>query len=204
MGGAPRRPAGSAGHGRGHRSGEMLDAAKRLSEGVEPRPDFVQAPAEALPFDGVISTFGAMFAEDPSAAIAEMARVLRPGGRMALATWADEPECYIALIARWSDAPPPEASPFDWGRPDWLANALSGQFEIASRKQTTVLYPPDPATVWAEYVNGFGPVAATLDALPEDRRPQFRADFEDLHRPCETEIGLVIPRSALLVRGTRV
>lgn len=108
----------------------MLKAAEQLSDGLEPRPAFLQASAEALPFDdaafdGVMSTYGVIFADDPSATIDEMARVLRPGGRMALATWADEPEGYIArffaLVARWSEAPPPPASPFQWGRPDWLA-----------------------------------------------------------------------------------
>ena len=155
----------------------------------------------------MISTYGVIFAEDPQAAIAEMARVLRPGGRLALATWADESEGYIArffgLIARWSDAPPPPVSPFDWGRPDLLAQALSGPFEIASREQTTVLYAPATATVWSEYVTGFGPVAATHAALPEERRADFRAEFEALHRPYETDIGLVIPRAALVVRGVR-
>jgi hypothetical protein len=57
--------------------------------------------------------------------------------------------------------------------------------------------------VWNEYVTGFGPVAATHDALPGERRADFRADFEALHRPYETNVGLVIPRAALLVRGVR-
>jgi SAM-dependent methyltransferase len=152
----------------------MLTAAERLSKGLEPCPEFLQASAEALAFedatfDGVISTYGVIFAEDPSTAISEMARVLRPGGRLALATWADDPEGYIArffgLIGRWSEAPPPAASPFDWGRPDWLAKAMAGRFEIVCREQTTLLYAPDTATVWEEYVNGFGPVAATHAAL---------------------------------------
>ncbi|MBM9595931.1 methyltransferase domain-containing protein [Rhodobacteraceae bacterium MCCB 386] len=191
----------------------MLEAAERLSQGVEPRPDFIRASAEALPFDdaafdGVISTYGVIFAEDPAAAVAEMARVLRPGVRMALATWADEPDGYIAqffgLLARWSEAPPPAASPFDWGRADWLTETTAGRFEIACREQTTVLYAPDPATVWEEYLRGFGPVAATHAALPQDRREEFRTAFEALHRPYQTAVGLVIPRSALLVRGLRL
>lgn len=50
------------------------------------------APAESLPFDDasfdrVVSQFGLMFFEDPVQAIAEMARVLRPGGTLAVAVW---------------------------------------------------------------------------------------------------------------------
>jgi SAM-dependent methyltransferase len=191
----------------------MLGAAEALSQGLQPQPRFVRGPAESLPFqdrdfDGAISTYGIIFSPDPAAAIAEMARVLRPGGRIALATWADDPEGYVArffgLIARFSDAPPPPASPFDWGREEWLEKAFAGRFEVACRPQTTWLYAPGPAVVWEEYLRGFGPVAATHAALPEGRRAAFRAAFEDMHRPYETALGLVIPRRALLVRGTRL
>lgn len=191
----------------------MLAAAQRLSAGIEPRPEFVQGAAEDLPFedarfDGIVSTYGVIFAEDPAAAIAEMARVLRPGGRLALATWADAPDGYIArffdLLGRWSPAPPPAATPVDWGRPAWLEAAMADRFAIGCRPQTTTLYAPDAATVWAEYLAGFGPVAATHAALSEEDKAAFRAGFEDLHRAYQTDIGLVIPREALLVRGVRV
>lgn len=49
-------------------------------------------PAESLPFetdsfDRVVSQFGLMFFEDPPEAIAEMGRVLRPGGAITVAVW---------------------------------------------------------------------------------------------------------------------
>jgi len=66
----------------------MLAVARRLAPELEWR----QGRAEALPleprsFDAVVSQFGLMFFEDRAAALGEMMRVLRPGGRLAVAVW---------------------------------------------------------------------------------------------------------------------
>jgi SAM-dependent methyltransferase len=66
----------------------MLAVARRKAPAV----DWREAPAEALPletgsFDAVLSQFGLMFFADRPAAIREMWRVLRPGGRLAIAVW---------------------------------------------------------------------------------------------------------------------
>ncbi len=70
------------------RNDGMLAVAKR----VAPRIEWRQGTAEALPFDAdrfdaVMSQFGLMFFDDRRAAIEEMWRVLRPGGRLVLAVW---------------------------------------------------------------------------------------------------------------------
>ncbi len=66
----------------------MLAVARRLAPGV----DWREGRAEALPFadarlDAVLCQFGLMFFEDRRAALAEMWRVLAPGGRLVVATW---------------------------------------------------------------------------------------------------------------------
>jgi SAM-dependent methyltransferase len=66
----------------------MLAVAKEKAPQIEWR----NGPAEALPFnnnsfDAVVSQFALMFFEDKVAAIKEMARVLRPGGHLAVAVW---------------------------------------------------------------------------------------------------------------------
>lgn len=66
----------------------MLTVARRHAAGI----DWRQGRAEALPFedgsfDAVLSQFGLMFFDDRAAALREMLRVLRPGGRLAIAVW---------------------------------------------------------------------------------------------------------------------
>ncbi len=74
-------------------SGEMLAVAERRAKakGLE-NMSFQRADMKALPFDDdhfdcVISRFGVMYTEDPAATFAEIARVLKPGGRAALMVW---------------------------------------------------------------------------------------------------------------------
>ena len=66
----------------------MLAVAERQA----PHLEWQDGLAEELPFDNdsfdaVVSQFGLMFFEDKSRAIQEMGRVLRPGGRLAVAVW---------------------------------------------------------------------------------------------------------------------
>jgi ubiquinone/menaquinone biosynthesis C-methylase UbiE len=66
----------------------MLAVARRTSPAIE----WCNSPAERLAFpdrsfDAVLCQFGLMFFADRSAAVREMARVLRPGGRLAVAVW---------------------------------------------------------------------------------------------------------------------
>ena len=70
---------------------DLLEAARALSAHIDPEISYQHADAEALPFDdasfdGVVSTFGVMFAPNQEQAASELARVCRPGGRLVLTT----------------------------------------------------------------------------------------------------------------------
>jgi SAM-dependent methyltransferase len=80
----------------------MLAVARRRT----PEIDWRQGLAESLPFDdgsfdAVVCQFGLMFFEDRVAALKEMWRVLRPGGRLAVAVWdsLDNTPGYAAVTA---------------------------------------------------------------------------------------------------------
>src|SRR5215207_3872866 len=95
--------------------------------------DFVEGDAENLPFedasfDVVLSTLGVMFAPDQERAASELLRVVRPGGKIALASWA--PDSYVGDLFRTMGkyVPPPAGlkPPFRWGTEEGLAELLGG------------------------------------------------------------------------------
>ncbi len=85
--------------------------------------DWHEGDVEKLPFadstfDAVISQFGHIFAPRPAMALAEMLRVLKPGGTIAFSTWPPEllTGRMFTLVARYMPPPPvPAAPPAQWG-----------------------------------------------------------------------------------------
>ncbi len=74
---------------------QLLDKGRRRAEAEGLDVRYQAADAEALPFeaasfDVVMSTFGVMFSPDQATAAREMLRVVRPGGRIAMANWTPE------------------------------------------------------------------------------------------------------------------
>lgn len=105
-----------------------------------PEIDWHEGTAEELPFadrtfDCVVSQFAAMFFVDHTRAAREMARVVVPGGRLAIAVWGplDETPGYAAMVELLADVVDEAAAealraPFVLGNPDQLTNALSESF----------------------------------------------------------------------------
>jgi ubiquinone/menaquinone biosynthesis C-methylase UbiE len=112
----------------------MIAVAKRISPDI----DFRVGDAHALPFpdasfDAVVCQFALMFFADRPQAIREMRRVLRPGGRVAVAVWdrlENEPaySAFVALLDRVAGKPAGDALrlPFNLGDPKELAAIFAG------------------------------------------------------------------------------
>lgn len=124
----------------------LLADARRNAELIEAPIDFREGDVEALPyadasFDVVLSQFGHMFAPRPQRAVAEMLRVLRPGGRIAFSTWPPE-----LVIGRMFDLlceylPPPQGLPrsSEWGEVHVIRERLGAavtELEFAREEMT--------------------------------------------------------------------
>jgi ubiquinone/menaquinone biosynthesis C-methylase UbiE len=146
-------------------SQELLAAAADLSRHIRPPIEFRLGDAEQLPFDngafdGVISTFGVMFAIDQATAAAELGRVCRSGGRLVLATWAPEGAVakFFGVIAQHTDAPPPPSSPLAWGDPAHIEKLLGKTFELKFEQGISNAYHGSAEDIWDWYTRGFGPL----------------------------------------------
>lgn len=191
-------------------AGDLLAAAKRLSAHVQPAIDFREADAEQLPFpdasfDGAISTFGVMFAADHRRAAAELARVVRPGGRLVLATWAPlgAVQKFFSVIARHSDAPPPGPSPLAWGDPEHVRQLLGYVFDLAFETGVNNAYYDDVEEMWTRFATGFGPLRRLVESLPPDRRQALKRDVDAYHAAYAVPAGIHVKREYLVVIGRR-
>lgn len=168
--------------------------------------------AEKLPFadqtfDGVISTFGVMFASRPEAAAAELARVCRRGGRIALATWLPDGGVFkmFQVMRPFMPAPatPAAPSPFEWGNTERVRALLAGNFDLRFEKGVATYFDRDGAAAWDAFVTGYGPTKALAKSLDDSRRVELKKAFIAFHDSYRTELGIAVPREYLITLGTR-
>jgi ubiquinone/menaquinone biosynthesis C-methylase UbiE len=192
--------------------GALLERARERAHAERLSIAFQTADAEALPFadatfDVVLSTFGVMFTPDQPRAARELARVCRPGGRIALANWT--PESFIGHLFKTmgKHLPPPAgvSSPALWGTTNRLQELFGPQ---AAMIETTTRQFNFRYRSAAHFVDVFrtwyGPVHKAFAALG-DKASQLEADMHALIAKFDRGGGrsLVIPSDYLEVVITR-
>jgi len=121
---------------------ELLPDARRRAAEQGVSVEWVEGDAEALPFadesfDLVVSAFGVQFAPRHEIVARELARVLRPGGRIGLVNWAPQGMIgeLLKTVGRYMPAPPDYASPPPlWGSRSHVSRLfadLAVEFEFA-------------------------------------------------------------------------
>jgi ubiquinone/menaquinone biosynthesis C-methylase UbiE len=126
-----------------------LDGSPRLLEVARermPSAQFVHGDAARLPFDdgqfdAAVSVFGVVFARPAERAAAEIARVVRPRGRVVITAWAPRGPMSAAMSllrqARGRSRPPRDAAAHvDWGHPSGLDSLLGpfGALDVTERQ----------------------------------------------------------------------
>jgi SAM-dependent methyltransferase len=135
--------------------------------------DFREGDAEALPFadasfDVVLSTCGHMFAPDQPKVSAEMARVLRPGGRAVFLAWTPDGGLggWFRITNRYVPPPAGVASPFNWGDANKVRELLGTAFgEPEFTRGDCPQFGDTPEAIWELFSTRYGPTVRALGAL---------------------------------------
>ena len=150
---------------------------------------FEFADAEALPypdasFDVILSTFGVMFAPDHEKSSRELLRVVRPGGRIGLASWT--PEGFIGQMFRVvsKHVPPPAGvkSPALWGTRDYLQTLFAGASALDHTVRDFAFRYESPEHFVEVFRMFYGPVLKAFAALDTNGQAALETDLLTLLR----------------------
>jgi SAM-dependent methyltransferase len=198
----------------------MIDAgrqrlAREGAENVEAR--VMDAEAIELPdgaVDVVLCRMGYMFTADPAATFRETARVLVPGGRLALAVWSDaasNPWVSVpmqAIMQQLDAPPPPPGAPGIFALAD--AQRLRGLLEQAGLEPTAIETVDaevryDSLENWFELTQRLaGPVRALLASVEEAVLEQIRQSWRESAASYEQSDGsYALPDRMLLASARR-
>ena len=164
----------------------LLDRGRERAAAERLAVSFWQADAEALPFpdgdfDVAVSTFGVMFTPNQEKAAAELARVVRKGGRVGLANWT--PDGFTGQLFKTIDkhVPPPAGvkSPALWGTDARLGELFPGHKVKASKQVFNFRYK-SPNHLLEVFKTYYGPVNRAFAALDAGKQAALEADLVEL------------------------
>jgi len=193
----------------------MLELARQAHPSIEfHRADAENLPFEAQSFSAVIGNFVILHLGRPERAAAEFARVLAPGGRVALTTW-DLPVrmrvlgVFLDALATAGATPPPELPEgppfFRFSDDDAFADLLRQQGLVDIHVETIEFHQRIESAdeLWDGALAGAVRTGALILRQSESTRSRIRAAFDE--RATEYRVGdhLELPVSVKLAAGTR-
>ena len=165
-----------------------LEQAKKRAESEQLNIHFEEGDAEQLRyadqlFDLVLTMFGAMFAPRPEKVAAELLRVCKPGGVIAMANWT--PQGFVGKsfeVTSKMVPPPPVPQPVLWGDENVVRQRLgSGTTRIeCTRQNAHFLYPFSPKETVSFFRKYFGPTQMSFARLDEGGQAALAAQLESL------------------------
>jgi SAM-dependent methyltransferase len=162
----------------------LLEHARKRAQAEGFDIDFQEGNAMALSFaeasfDVVLSTFGAIFAPDPYKTAAEMARVCRPGGKIAMSSW--PPDSMLGklflLLARYSAPGSRVDAPVEWGDEAMVEDRLLPYVQDLRMQRGTVRFRALSAQHWVDFMRTyFGPA---IEAFQHSSSPASQKALAD-------------------------
>jgi len=175
--------------------------------------DLEQIDESDASYDVVLCREGLMLVPDPARATSEIARVLRPGGRVALAVWGPrEDNPWLGVVfdsvshALGVPTPPPGVpGPFSLSDDVEVARLLAdaGLVDVSVAAQAVPYRAASAEEWWARTAALAGPLAQRLAALPEPAREALFTRARQAISTYETPGGVEIPGVSLIAAATR-
>ncbi len=198
-------------------SARMIEMARRTAEReAVANAEFLQADAQIHPFadrafDVVISRHGAMFFGDPVAAFANIARAVRPGGRLVLLTWQSplHNEWITAIttaLAVGRDLPSPSPTapgPFSMSDPIRVRHLLTtaGLTDLRVEGLNESMYFGRNIDDAYQFVSGLA--GWMLQGLDDDGRARALDALRNTIEAHQTDRGVVYPSACWLIMASR-
>ena len=194
-------------------AGAMVAAAAQRAQALGlAQARFARMDAEQLTlpdarFDAALCALGLMYMPEPAAALRELRRVLRPGGRAVLAVWGERARCgWAPLFGIVDDEVRSEVCPlfFGLGQGEALASAsaAAGLEVFAQRRRTDTLDHADDEQACAAAFAG-GPVALAWSRFDAATRQRVMARYLQAIRPWRHGRGYRVPAEHVIVAVRR-
>lgn len=181
-------------------SAGQLAKARRAADGEGLAIQLDEGDCQELPyadadFDVVASAFGAIFAPDHERTAAELARVCRPAGRLALTAWGEDDWSEVHARAGRTFPEGPDAR--EWAQEEHIRGLLGDAFELELQDGEWRVEAASGEALWEMLSSSMPPLRAWLAGLDKPARANAEGVYLEALAPG------VLKRDYVLVLGTR-
>ncbi len=167
---------------------DLLEGGRQRADAEDLDVTFRVADAENLPFsdgqfDGVVSTFGVMFAPNQQRSAGELMRVCRRGGKIAMANWTPDSVIGTLFEIVGRHLPPPKGlqTSFVWGDRKWIGETFKSDAKSISIKVKRFGFRYPSPQYFVDFMRTFyGPVHKAFLALEDSRKMVLNKDILDM------------------------
>jgi ubiquinone/menaquinone biosynthesis C-methylase UbiE len=192
-------------------SSAMLEIARSFPPEPGSAPiEYLESPATAMPlkdtsFDRAYCQQGLQHMSDPEAALAEIKRLLKPGGRLAVAIWQQSPFSLFRQVVSNLNIPAEGAQPSTFGRdPAELRAALQTtgfeDVEVQTRQLVSVIEGGLAQTLEMAIATSAG---ANMHNLTNEQQAQVRAALTEALQPMVKDDGVHLTSVTSIASATR-